>query len=567
MLEVKFDWESLLEFEGSLSDSFPRLNSILLQNLERRIEQCQGINHDKGQKQVYTSEDLDRDLMHYDFSSDEFTTCTKCGLSLKRNLDYKPCCETFIEDLRVVSSNLEKSFLLLFINIPTNAINTLPNCTSFFFVRQGMPFQMRSIIWKRLLLLNHYESTPEGSRLVYENFQHSYNREISRQIDKDISRTFPTITFFNDASTVENLSTILNVYANYDVELGYCQGLLFLVGVLYHHLEKDSELTFHALISIMETEPELHDIFTSNMMSVKLNEWKVQFMSILNKVDPELHDHLNKTVDPQVFLYQWWLSFLSSHTPDMVIVNKIMDLCIFEGWKVGLFKVSLGLLVANKPILLALGEEDEEVIYQHMLNEAKWGAVIKDVSYFFGETILSWDDLLFILEMNKVPAQNLLAVKRAHSTHKRSGSSVINMFKNLSVNITRSRSDSDNSEHSFYTNSEPSSAVSSTSVFSRSHLRSDFNEAESLFSDMASNESVISGVSGKLLNEQFRYPVSSKEVYPKSLNDRSLSSNLEAKLQQENDHLRKLLREAYDALDDSQENILQLKSNIVQYID
>lgn len=192
-----------------------------------------------------------------------------------------------------------------------------------------------------------------------------------------------------------DLEVILNVYANYDAELGYCQGLLFLVGVLYYNLGQDCALTLHGLINVMETETQLRAIFVALSMQGMLTQWRSEFSLILEKADPILHLRLQGYIDFDVFLTQWWMSFMSSHTPDLMIVNRVMDFCMLQGWKTGMFKISLGVLVSNRHILISLGDRDEEVAYQLLLSESRWGPVMGHFDVFFGNLLFSWDETMF----------------------------------------------------------------------------------------------------------------------------------------------------------------------------
>lgn len=49
---------------------------------------------------------------------------------------------------------------------------------------------------------------------------------------RDIDRTFPSDEMFRDAVGKECLMNVLKAYALFDPEVGYCQGMAFLVGVL-----------------------------------------------------------------------------------------------------------------------------------------------------------------------------------------------------------------------------------------------------------------------------------------------------------------------------------------------
>lgn len=468
------DFEQLLEFEDSLSQGLSNTNAIILQNLATKIEHFKNNEEEEQQEeeqqqqQQQQEEDsvstdasisstpsralasftLEQATSNYNILEDDFASCTTCKEQLSQST--KLCCQSTVEQYNSTFSNLDQQYWTLFLENPTRTINTFPYYTELC-LKQGIPNSLRSAIWTKLFLLNS-ATVPKSMSLIYHNFQHSYSAEVSEQIKKDLNRTFPTIPFFKQPQTINDLSTILNVYANYDAELGYCQGLLFLVGVLYHHFKGDCEMTFFALTNVMDLETELHDIFTPNLMSQTLSLWYRQFCNIFQQVDSELYNHLTGFTDMTTFLYQWWLTFKTSHTPDTSIINSVMDFCMFQGWKLGIFKVSLALILVNKPILMSLGkklqiasgcdqfghryqneikksninvvdanhncndgnggqdhnnhnnnydndggdDDDDEVVYQHMLNEAKWGKVVSDMDYFFGELVFSFDDSLFI---------------------------------------------------------------------------------------------------------------------------------------------------------------------------
>lgn len=530
---MSIDFESLLEFEESLRESVTSSNALLLANLDLKLETNRYPNQNTTEN-AYLGEYLGQLLQDYDFSQDEFATCSKCGTGLCRIADYNSCCGLYVECQKHMSS-LEQSYWLSFLDNPTRTINTMPNYTELLILQQGIPAQLRALVWQKLVLLNCYGSNgvPETSQLIFKNFQHLYNKEISTQISKDLLRTFPAVDFFKHPDTISSLSTILNVYANYDAALGYCQGLLFLVGLLHYRFQ-NCELTFHTLVTVMDTEPQLHDIFTPLAMSSTLNKWLGEFMGVLQAVDAELAAHLSRKVDLLAFLFQWWLSFVCSHTPDLTIVNRIIDFCLLQGWKVGMLKISLGLLVSNKPILMSLGDGDEEVVYQHLLNDLKWGVVVNSLDTFFGHTLLSWDDNLFAFEKNCAVRKN---------SHKRSLSTVMEKFRSFGLYSSRNRSNSSTLVL------HPPSNQSSVSVFSVKKA----SDNESLYSDITSTHSDGSESPGSRsraglgdflkLPSYFSKP-SKDDPFVESLEDENLH------LAAENEQLKALLRQAYGQLED-----------------
>ncbi|KAK6464631.1 rab-GTPase-TBC domain-containing protein [Scheffersomyces coipomensis] len=579
------DYESLIEFEESLSSCSDYGTTILQNNIELKIEclryssgsltdsdsdgdEDSESNFESDEKledvneaqQIEISEDkFNQIFKNYHFKNDEFSTCNKCGRSLANEDDYQKCCLSYIEIKQQINSNLEKSYWISLLNNPTRTINTLPYYTQLLFLQQGgIPNQIRSLIWKKLFLLSN-KKIPQSIKYVYQNFQHSYNVEISKQISKDLNRTFPTISFFKQEKVIQNLSTILNVYANYDVELGYCQGLLFLVGVLYHNFNQNSLLTFYSLINIMENEPQLHNIFSTFTMASTLNNWYLEFLNLLKSVDSQLFNHLIEFVEFKPFLYQWWLSFISSHSPDSSIINRIIDFCLIQGWKIGLFKISLGLIISNKPILMSLSKGEEEIIYQHLLNESKWSNVINNLDLFFGQLLLSWDEALF-LNFEKLD-DKLLDDDGYHDEH---FNPIIDKFKKLSLNL---RSLSNQGVTSLRNRSNSSSIntlnQSTTSVFSTTHNQNSNNssskhELESIYSDVSD----VSSNENKSFTDYLKLPTFKKS--PTADNESTVSAASSA-LIVENNTLKVLLKKAMELIDENQvDGADALKSDIMK---
>ena len=80
---------------------------------------------------------------------------------------------------------------------------------------------------------------------VYKKLIEHIDEYVLRQIERDLPRTFPEQKTFQDrdGKGQQILSNILCAYANYDPEVGYCQGMGFIVGFLILQI-KDEELSF-----------------------------------------------------------------------------------------------------------------------------------------------------------------------------------------------------------------------------------------------------------------------------------------------------------------------------------
>lgn len=548
--------ESLLEFEESLSLVSPS-NKLFLDHLDCQAE-LNKYTDGEPISEEFTEESIEAIFENHLYWLDDLTCCDVCGNPLSEMTS--TCCAKFIKNhRRGWGSDTEKSFWLAFLQNPYRTMIVLPNYTHMVFLQKGVPFQLRPLVWQKLILVNqdNHSYIPYLTSLLYRNFQHSYNAEIAKQINKDLGRTFPNVPFFAQNDTIKALQTILNVYANYDHQLGYCQGLLFLVGTLYGQL-RDEELTFHALCRVMDSEPELRQIFIPSSMSAILDKWYGEFITLLKKVDEELASHLMSFCDLKVFLYQWWLSFSLIHAPDLSINNKVVDFCLIEGWKVGSLKISIGLLLKNKPILMSFFDGDEEVVYQHLLNGSKWGNVINSLPAFFGDLLLSWDHTLFAdLGLPASPAETKPKQKR---THKRT---VSVMDKLMSFSITSSKE------------LAPLASALTVSVDSGSNSDSSFdclapraNSALSVFSGStrADVESVYSDVSSFSSEPNKLFAGIGRGVRQRSVlkSSGSINSrdNATDELMLENQMLKFYLKKAFDKLDDE-----TLKNEIRQAMD
>lgn len=93
---------------------------------------------------------------------------------------------------------------------------------------KGIPPSIRGLVWMLVSdSKNHDNEIKYGELRTLES---SYERIIRR----DLARTFPNEPFFQDENGEgqESLLNVLKAYSLYDDEVGYCQGLSFLCGLL-----------------------------------------------------------------------------------------------------------------------------------------------------------------------------------------------------------------------------------------------------------------------------------------------------------------------------------------------
>ena len=95
-------------------------------------------------------------------------------------------------------------------------------------IRAGIPPPLRGVVWTSM----------SGAREkgLDEAFEKLQNEKSSYEgiINKDVGRSFPGVELFRDAEGEgqKMLGRVLKCFSLYDQDIGYCQGLGFLVGPL-----------------------------------------------------------------------------------------------------------------------------------------------------------------------------------------------------------------------------------------------------------------------------------------------------------------------------------------------
>ena len=149
-----------------------------------------------------------------------------------------------------------------------------------------------------------------------------------KMIIRDLARTFPKHEFFKHADGLgqESLFNVMKAYSLYDPEVGYCQGLSFIVGALLLHMP--DEQAFSCLVHLMHTY-EFRGCFTPRMELLQLRLY--QFDRILQELMPRVNDHLlQEGIRSTMYASQWFLTIFSYRFP-LEVVFRIMDIIFATG--------------------------------------------------------------------------------------------------------------------------------------------------------------------------------------------------------------------------------------------
>lgn len=197
-------------------------------------------------------------------------------------------------------------------------------------VFKGIPNKVRWLAWKKLLNL---EDTMEKNKGVYDRmleWARKYSTE-ARQIDSDVNRQFREHTMYRQRYCIKQkmLFNILNAYSVYNPELGYCQGMSGVAGVLLLYMD-DEEEAFWALNSLMiDKKFEMHGLFVEGFP--KLTRLLEHHDRICAKLLRKLHQHfLKHNVDSILYSLKWFFVIFVERVPFSLSL-RIWDIYLMDG--------------------------------------------------------------------------------------------------------------------------------------------------------------------------------------------------------------------------------------------
>ncbi|KAI8978971.1 rab-GTPase-TBC domain-containing protein [Pilobolus umbonatus] len=220
-------------------------------------------------------------------------------------------------------------------------------------LRYGIPSCIRGLIWQAMC-----KSASLHLETVYEQLCHEKSPH-ERMIQRDLSRTFPRIEMFKKENGEGQLSMrrVLEAYSLYDTEVGYCQGLAFLVGPLLMNMPETQ--SFCVFVRLMETY-EMRSMFTLNMEGLQLRLF--QFSNLLSEILPDLSAYFDtQGVHAAMYASQWFLTLFAYAFPIQLVI-QIYDIIIAEGAAETIMRVAIAMLKRSQNIILTEKSEFEDIL-------------------------------------------------------------------------------------------------------------------------------------------------------------------------------------------------------------
>ncbi|OBZ87748.1 GTPase-activating protein GYP5 [Choanephora cucurbitarum] len=208
----------------------------------------------------------------------------------------------------------------------------------------GIPSPIRGLVWQ--LISKSRDSF--DMELEYRDILKRSNSPFEKQIQRDISRTFPNHPYFMQESGRQSLFNVAKAYSVFDQEVGYCQGLAFIIGCLLLHMSEEN--AFCVLIKLMG-KYGLRGHFTPRMEI--LHQHIYQFDNVFQQKLPVIHRHMeNEGVTPSMYASQWFITLFAYRCP-IEFAFRVIDLLLIEGTQV-LIQIGLAIIVRNQEKILKL---------------------------------------------------------------------------------------------------------------------------------------------------------------------------------------------------------------------
>jgi hypothetical protein len=178
----------------------------------------------------------------------------------------------------------------------------------------------------------HIAKIPANRKEIYHELQSisiesEKFRKYVEQIDIDLTRTFPGVEYFTDGQGVNALRRVLMAFVKYHYQLGYVQGMNYLVCVLLWHA---SEVDAFWLFVILMDEYKLRENYLFRFPGLTKHCELTELL--LSVYMPKLYLQFSKCdIMVQMFATDWYLTLFTSLVP-IENSGKIIGNFFKQGW-------------------------------------------------------------------------------------------------------------------------------------------------------------------------------------------------------------------------------------------
>ncbi|EGR34789.1 rab-like gtpase activating protein, putative [Ichthyophthirius multifiliis] len=205
----------------------------------------------------------------------------------------------------------------------------------------------RVLVWLKILKTDQVKTNYiELKNKIAMNQKHD---SIEETINLDVNRS---LHMHSDKINPNQLQSLLRVFAYYNADISYCQGMNYIAGFLYLNILDEAE-TYKAFETVMNSYFSL--LLTDNFEYLKVVFYQIE--RLLSIFLPELEQHLKQqNVYSNYYATGWLITIFScvfQYTKNSFLLCTIWDFFLCEGWK-GFFKCLLWVLKFIQPKLMKM---------------------------------------------------------------------------------------------------------------------------------------------------------------------------------------------------------------------
>ncbi|OMJ76025.1 hypothetical protein SteCoe_24694 [Stentor coeruleus] len=172
----------------------------------------------------------------------------------------------------------------------------------------GPPADLRWEVWKSCV--GYVTKKPENTNI---------DPEFLQLIEKDIDRTFPFHPFFANGNHIKDLGEVLKNFVLMNPELGYCQGMNYLAGILLITSNGNIEEASAMMDAMIQ---KLHGKALFEPSFPKVMELVQTFSKTFKEKIPSLHNHfLTIELDNNLWLTKWFMTLFSYSFKHQVVIR------------------------------------------------------------------------------------------------------------------------------------------------------------------------------------------------------------------------------------------------------
>ncbi|XP_026516969.1 TBC1 domain family member 4 isoform X2 [Terrapene carolina triunguis] len=218
-------------------------------------------------------------------------------------------------------------------------------------LKEGVPKSRRGEIWQFLAVQHRVRhrlpSKQQPPNISYKELLKQLTAQ-QHAILVDLGRTFPTHPYFSTQLGAGQLSlfNLLKAYSLLDKEVGYCQGISFVAGVLLLHMSEEQAFE---MLKFLMYDLGFRKQYRPDMLSLQIQMY--QLSRLLHDYHRDLYNHLEENeISPSLYAAPWFLTLFASQFP-LGFVARVFDIIFLQGTEV-IFKVALSLLSSQEALVM-----------------------------------------------------------------------------------------------------------------------------------------------------------------------------------------------------------------------